>query len=752
MNAPKRTGAARPGRSGRSGGAAPRETRASRKRKGPDGERSWLWRWRRGLFVAGLLVAGGLAGVGYAVAQTELPPARINALTTFVCGADVQKDCNEDNAIAKFAGDQDRTDVTLDKVPKVVIDAVLAAEDKDFFKHGGIDPLGVVRAFWADVRSSGSTQGGSTITQQYVKKAFLTDERSFSRKVREAVLAIKVEQQLTKQQILERYLNTVYFGRGAYGIGAAERAYFGHDLSKVTLPEAAYLAGIIRSPGSADPATNPVRATELRGFVLDSMLSLREITQAEHDQATGRPWKVATKADGSDGTYLPRLKRENVQVLRGADIGADYFVHYVRKLLRDKGFSDSEIYGGGLRVYTSLDLNAQKAAWDSVTSTLNPGDPSAALVSLDGQGRVIAMFGGRDFEANQVNLALGTDGGGSGRQPGSAFKPFVLAEALRQDYSMYSQFNAPSRIVLPGADANGTDWKVDNAEPSTGVLNLIDATRESSNTVFAQLMLKVKPQRVVSLAEAMGIRSKLPEVNSLVLGAGEVSPLDMASAYSTFAGRGTHVDPLVITRVERRDGTSVNFDQRHSNPLTEHQADEVTYALRQVILGGTGVGANFGKQAAGKTGTTNDHVDAWFVGYLPNGATTAVWMGYENGPGQPSRNMRSFKGLPVFGGTYPATMWRKFMSSVYGDTDVGTFADPGRFDGEVLNPELTTTSSTDTTTTSSSSTTTPGSSTTTKSSVPGGSSTTTSTTSVPVSSTTAPPPPTSTTTTAPPPN
>ena len=368
--------------------------------------------------------------------------------------------------------------------------------------------------------------------------------------------------------------------------------------------------------------------------------------------------------------------------------------------LKQHGFSEAELFGGGLRVYTTIDLNRQQAAYDSVTSTLtSPDDPLASLVSLDPDGHVVAMIGGRDYASDQVNLAV-PGGGGSGRHAGSSFKPYVLAAAVKQGISLQSQFDSPSVIVLPKADG-GRDWTVHNAEASSGILSLIDATKVSSNTVFAQLMLKVHPQNVIPLAHAMGITTDLPEVNSLVLGTGEVFPLDMASGYSTFAHRGTHIQPTAIIKVERPNGSGgydvVTFDQPRTQPLANQESDLVTYALQGVVHGGTGSSAFFGKPVAGKTGTTEDNRDAWFVGFTPNGYTTAVWMGYKNAPGDPPRFMTNVHGRVVFGGTFPATIWHKYMQSITDGMDVGNFVNPTTFPGKVLNPDLTTTSSTDTT-------------------------------------------------------
>ena len=678
--------------------------------KADGSRRNVVWRWRRPLFLVGLLFVAAVAGVGYSLAQIELPPERLQAQTSFICAANVTSNCNDSNAIASLHGEQDRVNVTFDQVPQVVVDSVLAAEDRTFFDHGGVDPWGTFRALWADLRNEGNTQGGSTITQQYVKNVYLSSERTFTRKIKEAVLSIKLEQEFTKQQILERYLNTVYFGRGAYGIGAAVRAYFGHELAKVTLPEAAYLAGLIRSPETADGA-NPNQvgtAIARRRSVLQALVEMGKIDRSQFDAADKTPFVVGQTIQARPPD------RQGFGPVQRADIGTEYFRDYVVQQLKQHGFSEAELFGGGLRVYTTLDLDAQQQAWDAVTSTLDrPDDPLAALVSLDPDGRIKAMIGGRDYGADQGNYAV-SGSGGSGRHAGSAFKPFVLAAAVKQGISLHSQFESPSEITLPKANA-GKDWKVHNAESSSGVLDLVEATKVSSNTVFAQLMLKVHPQNVIPLAEDMGIESSLPEVNSLVLGTGEVFPLEMASGYSTFAHRGTHIRPTAIIKVERPDGTVVTFDQPRTTPLTKQESDLVTYCLQGVVHGGTGTGAYFGKPIAGKTGTTEDNKDAWFVGFTPNGYTTAVWMGYRNGKDDPEQVMTNVHGRVVFGGTFPATIWHKYMDAITNGTDVGDFVDPSSFPGRVLNADLTTTtSSTDTTLPASSSTTastTPGSST-----------------------------------------
>ncbi|MDP1819427.1 MAG: PBP1A family penicillin-binding protein [Acidimicrobiales bacterium] len=714
-----RPAAKRPPSKGSASNVAPRRARSAVPRpKAGNGRRSALWRWRRSLFVGGLVSVAGIGGVASVVFNINLPPEDALRQTSFVCAADVREACGPDNAIATFSAEEDRINVPLEEVPQVLVDAVLATEDRDFFEHGGVDPVGIARAFYNDVRGRGVRQGGSTITQQYVKNVYLSSERSIARKVKEAVLAVKLERELDKEQILERYLNTIYFGRGAYGVGAASRAYFGTDVRGIGLPEAAYLAGLIRAPEAADPATAPEEATRRRETSLAAMASEGHITEAEQAAASAVPWEghVIARRDRSKLDLVPELET----------IGGAYFLEEVRQQVAEK-YGEGTLYGGGLRIYLTLDTEMQEAAWDAVTSTLDqPDDPAAALVAIDDLGQIKAMVGGRDIEAQEVNYALGKDGGGSGRGAGSSFKPFVLAAALQKGISLNSKFNAPAEITLPKANG-GKDWVVGNYDESEqGVLDLVDATRVSSNTAYAQLMLKVGPDRVIDLAHDMGVSSELEEVNSLVLGTGDVSVLDMAEGFSTFANRGVHKDATMIAKIEQVDEDGdVRVIQETSTSseqvLTMTEADMVTHALRQVVLSGTGRAANFGKAAAGKTGTSQENRDAWFVGYTPK-LTAAVWMGYPNPPGQAEpRHMDDVHGREVTGGSFPAEIWKKFMRNATAGMDTGSFTAPKAFPGEVLNPQLQT--STTTKATGATSSTTPGASTS-STARPGGSSTT----------------------------
>ena len=658
-------------------------------RAGKVKKRSILWRWRRAWYVCGLAVVLGLAGLVYVLGQIELPRdprfEDAQAQTSYVCADNVQVNCNAANAMAQLHGTEDRELVSYEQIPPILREAVLSAEDKDFFKHGGVDPLGIARAAAYDIRgNSASRQGGSTITQQYVKKTYLSSEQTVTRKIKEAVMAIKLEQEISKEEILTRYLNTVYFGRGAYGVQAASRAWFDHDVESVDAGEAAFLAGLLRNPNGADPYRGDKllkEAERRRRVVLANMVKEGYVTQAEMNQLVKVPMDPADPSVAPEDRFIvappvPSTLGENV---KGAQWGSEYFAEYVRQWLL-KEFGEEQVYGGGLKVYTTIDLNMQRAAYDAVTSTLNrQGDPSGSIVAVDDKGQVKAMMGGTDFKNNELNLATGRDGGGLGRQPGSTFKTFALTEAVKEGYSIRSVMPAPGKIeITDPVCLNGEKmWKVRGGPGATA--SLVSATKNSMNTVFAQLMVRLGPDAVAKTAVDMGVKSlegQDPRC-AWVLGSGEVSVLDMAAGYSTLANEGIAKSPIVVTRVEFPDGTVKRYEPEQHRVLTSEQAGRVTFALQQVIDGGTGKQANIGKPAAGKTGTTQRNVDGWFVGYTPK-LTAAVWMGHPEG----LIPMTSVHGMRVQGGTFPAMMWRKFMLAATADFDTGEFPE---LDAEVLN-------------------------------------------------------------------
>ena len=651
------------------------------------------------LFLAGFVAFGGMAVAAYAVVRTplprEVPPAQSTILT----------DAHGDE-LARLDSGQHRTDVPLSRVPPIVAQAVVATEDRGFYNHGGIDPAGIVRAFIADV-SGHQLQGGSTITQQYVKNAFLTQRRTIARKLREAVLSIKLERRYSKRQILERYLNTIYFGRGAYGVEAASQAYFGKDVEALGLQEAAFLAGIIQSPVLADPAHNSRLALSRRDHALDALVAAHRLTAP--DAAAAKKVPVESFVVRSAALADPSV--------RLADKGSEYFVAYVTAALIRR-YGAQQALGGGLRVQTTLDPATQTQAYDAVYNqvlTDPKNDPSGAVVAIDPSGAVRAMVGGRGFATSRVNLAVGSEGGGTGRQPGSTFKPLLLAEIVKERYSLLSQFPAPAEIIVPHAD-NGADYHVKNYEGESfpGDISLLEATKQSVNTVYAQAVDAVGPSRLVGMAHQLGVSTPLPANVSLVLGTTEVSVLEMAEAYATFMDRGVRHTPQVIEEVRAADGTVLDrADPKPTTVLTPAQADVVTYALQQVVLSGTGTAAKIGRPVAGKTGTTESYSDAWFIGYTPQ-LTAAVWVGYRDSK-QPMLNVH---GIPhVNGGSLPADIFRRFMSAAAAGTRVESFPTVSALTGSALTrPDVTlVTTSTSTSTSSTTSTSLPATTTTTAS-------------------------------------
>ncbi len=549
--------------------------------------------------------------------------------------------------LTRLYAEENRQDVTLDQMPQHLRQAVIATEDQRFYEHSGLDPIGIARALVTDVARREKAQGGSTITQQYVKQAFVTSERTVKRKVQEAILAQRIERRYTKDQILQNYLNTIYFGHGAYGVEAASRAYFNKSVGQLTVPEAAMIAGVIKSPGRYSPYLEPDAALLRRNTVLAQMRSQGYLDETAFQQAMATPVEVAG--------------------LKARSTRAPYFVEWVKKQLIDE-YGEAAVYRGGLRVKTTLDPAAQAAAEKAIRSHLDrKGDPSAALVAVrPGTGEVLAMVGGRSFEKQQFNVAVQGK-----RQPGSAFKPFVLATALDQGVSPERAFKSGPMKLQVGDDV----WNVTGAHGgSKGMMRLRKATEQSVNSVFAQLILDVGAEEVVRTAERMGVSKGIAPVPAIALGGLEdgVSPLDMASAYATLAAGGKRARPYSIISVEDANGRVLSKASRKiTRVLDPAVAYLTTDILKGVIARGTGTAAQIGRPAAGKTGTTQEYRDAWFVGYTPDLAT-AVWVGYADS----QREMKSVHGRAVTGGSFPAEIWSTFMRKVLNKRPEREFSRP----------------------------------------------------------------------------
>ncbi len=548
--------------------------------------------------------------------------------------------------IAGLHAEQNRVLIKLDDMPDNIKDAVIAIEDERFYKHIGFDPIRIVGALLAVLKAGGRpVQGASTITQQYAKNMFLTSDKTIERKVKELLLAYQIERRYSKDKILEKYLNTIYFGSGCYGVETASEKFFGKPAAEMTLAESALLAGIIKAPNTYSPYKDIERAEERRNLVLTQMRKLGFITEKEKETAKKTPVKVN-------------------EVIVGGGTGA-YFVEYVKQALLDE-FGDDAVFKGGLEIYTTLDLNMQTYAEEAVLTTLNKDDdPDVALAAIEPKtGHIKAMVGGKDFTKQKFNLA--TQGK---RQAGSSFKTFVLAAAVDEGVS-------PSRVYESGPitfQMPGKDWRVTNYDGSSeGPISIRQATALSVNGVYARLIMDVGPEDVVKMAKKMGIKTKLNPYPSIALGSAEVSPLEMASAYATLANQGVRTEPMSILKVIDSGGKVLkqnNIKRKDAvNPATAYM---VTTILQDVIRAGTGGRANIGRPAAGKTGTAQAYRDAWFVGYTPDLAA-AVWIGHHGS----QVSMNNVHGIRVTGGSFPAQIWNKFMTGSLKDTPKTAFTAP----------------------------------------------------------------------------
>ena len=556
--------------------------------------------------------------------------------------------------LGSIPAERNRTPVPLAKVSPWMAKATVAIEDHRFYEHGGVDYEGIARAAWKDLRAGHVVQGGSTITQQLVRNLYISKERTFKRKIKEACLAIRLSRARSKDWILSQYMNQVYYGNHAYGIEAAAQTYFSRHAKTLTLAQSALLAGLPQAPSIYDPLHRPGAARARRDEVLRAMLTYGDITQVQYDQAVGQK------------NLLLRPGRLYTQIRE------PYFFSYVRDQLIAE-YGANTVRSGGLRVDTTINPSLQVAARKAIRDTLYlRTDPAAAVVSINpANGAIRAMTAvtpGR--YGNQFNLASQAR-----RQPGSTFKTFVLTAAVNEGMNPDTTYYTSAPFHYQ-PDPYTPAWDVQTYDHTySGSISVHSATLASDNTVYAQLTLDVTPEKVAQMAHLLGIRSHLDPVPAMGLGADAISPLEEASAYATLAAGGIYSKPMAITKVVLANG-KVDTDAGWGQPdrrrvISDGVAYEVTKILEDNVLQGTGVGAYFGRPAAGKTGTTDNHADAWFSGYTPQLETT-VWVGYPQG----EIPMEDVHGIAVAGGTFPASIWRLFMEKAMANTPELTWQYP----------------------------------------------------------------------------
>lgn len=587
---------------------------------------------RRFLWIVGILVFLIIAGAGcgfIGATMSDLPE-----VANVKPAASSQIYDVHGNLITTVHATENRLPVKLSQVPKDLQNAFIATEDNRFYSHHGVDPIGIMRAIWVNIAHDGVAEGGSTITQQLARNAFLTQDRTLKRKIMEAMLAIRIEQYYTKQEILEMYLNQIYFGQGAYGVQAAAHVYFGKNVQDLDLAQSAMLAGLPQSPNYYSPLTNYKAGKARQAVVLGQMVKYDYIDQATADKAKDEDLGLREKSEAAH-----------------SDNNASYFIDYVISEIAEK-YGDDAVYKDGLKIYTTIDMKAQDAAVQAMhnlpnfyTDDKGLTQPQGALIAINPHnGYIVAMVGGRgDDFFNRAVLAE--------RQPGSAFKPFVYLAAI-QDGMTPGTVMDDKKIEFNG-------WSPKNYEGTySGQMTLRYALQHSVNTIAVQLADAVGMRKVLNLASSLGITTlDDSKDNNLAAALGGltngVKPIDMAVAYGTLANGGVKVKPVAITKIVDRNGQVVEENSTEEQRVVDPKyAYVITNMLESVMSGGTGGGASIGRPAAGKTGTTDESKDAWFVGYTPD-LVAAVWMGDDYG-------IETLDGIT--GGTVPAVIWRDFMS------------------------------------------------------------------------------------------
>lgn len=585
------------------------------------------------VFFIGVLLAGMLALKLYLI---SLPPIKNlnslkpNIVTTF---------CASNGEVIKTFAAYTFSNVELREVPKQLTQALIATEDKNFYHHPGYDIVGLVRSMVANVLAGRVVQGASTLTQQLSRILFLSNEKTFTRKIKELQVAAQIEKTISKDKILEMYLNNVYLGSGAYGVKGAAKIYFNKDLSELTLPEMALIAGLPQAPSVYSPYNNIELAKKRRNQVLGRMLKMRYINKKTYEEAKKAPIELST---------MPRMYATNK---------APYFCDYVMKDLQKLGFTEEDIINGGYRVITTLNYDAQIKTNEAILKNLNAwglksDKNQAAVFSFSPiDGRILVYAGGKDYSKTQYDRVTQ-----SLRPSGSAFKPFIYTAAIEKGYS-------PNDMVDDLPYKIG-DWTPKNyANKYRGPIPIYTALMISSNVCTARLMEATGIRPVIQLARVMGISTPIPYDYTISLGSNSVKLFEMTRAYGVFANGGFRVEPYAIERVESSRGT-VLYEARKartSKVLNINTAATMTAIMKTVIQSGTGRAANIGKPAAGKTGTTDDCKDAYFIGFTPD-VVTGVWVGNDD----------NSKMGELTGGTVPAKIWRDVMlvaTEPYGNTD-----------------------------------------------------------------------------------
>jgi penicillin-binding protein 1A len=607
-------------------------------------------RFRRLLIVLAALVVVALASLtAYGASVYYGASCNLGALRPVQQGNSSLVYGANDSLIGVLPAVENRTAVSRSAISPWMPKATVAIEDRRFYQEGGIDPLGILRAFVADIKAGHVVQGGSTITQELVRNLYLSQQQTVQRKVVEACLAIKLARAWSKDRILTAYLNDVYYGDHAYGIEAAAETYFSIPASRLSLEQSAVIAGLPQAPSLYDPLHNPKAALARRDDVLHALEATGDISHAEYSAAVADRSLHLRPSPAYTGSNEP------------------YFVGYVEDALQ-QAYGAATVRAGGLKIYTTIEPRLQRGAVAALSSVLyRRSDPAGAIVSLDPQtGAVRAMAAVTpSSSANSFNLATSAE-----RQAGSTFKPIVLAAAVEQGMNPWATRYVSAPFFDPALNWHVTTYDGRYAGPET----VAAATLQSDNTVYARLALDVGADSIVSMAHSLGVQSPLDATPALALGADAVTPLDMASVYATLASGGIHAKPFAVRHVVfpgGKDDSSWGQPQL-TRVIPDWVAGTVTHVLEENMLHGTGVGAHVpGRIDAGKTGTTDNYADAWFCGYTPSLEAT-VWIGYPRG----EIPMLDVNGAAVSGPTLPATTWRLFMGGVTAGTPSADFPKP----------------------------------------------------------------------------